>query len=314
MKGPRVTLDQWRTLQAVVDHGSFAQAAEMLHRSQSSVSYTVARMQEQLGIPLLRIEGRKAVLTEAGEMLLRRSRQLVTQASQLEELAHHMEQGWEAEVRLVVDAAYPSARLISALTEFMPKSRGCRVRLREEVLSGVEEVLRDGTADLAITGLDITGYLGVELGRVEFVAVAHANHPLHQLQRKLSVQDLQSQMQVVVRDSGQRQPRDAGWLGAEQRWTVGSLATSAAFVSSGLGFAWLPQHMITRELAEGILKPLPMIQGGIRRPPFYLYTNPDKPLGPATRILIELIKTYDAQSPSTLGRSARIFNTTRDTP
>ncbi|MCO7547011.1 LysR family transcriptional regulator [Stutzerimonas nitrititolerans] len=314
MKGPRVTLDQWRTLQAVVDHGSFAQAAEMLHRSQSSVSYTVARMQEQLGIPLLRIEGRKAVLTDAGEMLLRRSRQLVTQASQLEELAHHMEQGWEAEVRLVVDAAYPNARLIRALTEFMPKSRGCRVRLREEVLSGVEEILKDGTADLAITALDITGYLGAELGTVGFIAVAHANHPLHQLQRKLSVQDLQSQMQVVVRDSGQRQPRDAGWLGAEQRWTVGSLATSVAFVSSGLGFAWLPQHMIERELAECILKPLPLIQGSIRRPQFYLYTNPDKPLGPATRILIELIKTYDTQSPSALGSLAQTSNTTRNTP
>jgi len=298
----------------VVDHGSFAQAAEILHRSQSSVSYTVARMQEQLGIPLLRIEGRKAVLTDAGEMLLRRSRQLVTQASQLEELAHHMEQGWEAEVRLVVDAAYPNARLIRALTEFMPKSRGCRVRLREEVLSGVEEILKDGTADLAITALDITGYLGAELGTVGFIAVAHANHPLHQLQRKLSVQDLQSQMQVVVRDSGQRQPRDAGWLGAEQRWTVGSLATSVAFVSSGLGFAWLPQHMIERELAEGILKPLPLIQGSIRRPQFYLYTNPDKPLGPATRILIELIKTYDTQSPSALGSLAQTSNTTRNTP
>lgn len=114
MKAPRVSLEQWRTLQAVVDNGGFAQAAEALHRSQSSISYTVGRMQEQLGVPLLRIDGRKAVLTEAGNMLLRRSRQLVKQASQLEELAHHMEQGWEAEVRLVVDAAYPTARLVRA--------------------------------------------------------------------------------------------------------------------------------------------------------------------------------------------------------
>ena len=158
VKAPRVTLDQWRTLQAVVDHGGFAQAAEVLHRSQSSVSYTVARMQDQLGVPLLRIDGRKAVLTEAGGVLLRRSRQLVKQASQLEDLAHHMEQGWEAEVRLVVDAAYPNARLVRALTAFMPQSRGCRVRLREEVLSGVEEVLLEGVADLAISSFNIPGY------------------------------------------------------------------------------------------------------------------------------------------------------------
>ena len=75
---------------------------------------------------------------------------------------------------------------------------------------------------------------------------------------------------------------------------MGSLATPVAFVSRGLGFAWLPRHMIGRELAEGLLKPLPLVQGGVRRPLFYLYTNPEKPLGPATRILIDLIKTYDA--------------------
>ncbi|WP_397378372.1 LysR family transcriptional regulator [Pseudomonas sp.] len=294
MKAPRVTLDQWRTLQAVVDHGGFAQAAEVLHRSQSSVSYTVARMQEQLGVPLLRIDGRKAVLTEAGNVLLRRSRQLVKQASQLEDLAHHMEQGWEAEVRLVVDAAYPNARLVRALTAFMPQSRGCRVRLREEVLSGVEEVLKDGSADLAISALNIPGFLGAEMSTVEFMAVAHPDHALHRLQRVVTFQDLGIQMQVVIRDSGRQQPKDVGWLGAEQRWTVGSLATAATFVSSGLGFAWLPRHLIERELADGLLKPLPLDQGARRNPRFYLYSNKDKPLGPATQIMIELIQRFDA--------------------
>lgn len=294
MKAPRVTLDQWRTLQAVVDHGGFAQAADVLHRSQSSVSYTVARMQEQLGVPLLRIDGRKAVLTEAGDVLLRRSRQLVKQASQLEDLAHHMEQGWEAEVRLVVDAAYPNARLVRALTAFMPQSRGCRVRLREEVLSGVEEVIKEGTADLAISALNIPGFLGAEMSTVEFVAVAHPDHPLHRLQRVVTFQDLETQMQVVIRDSGRQQPRDIGWLGAEQRWTVGSLSTAASFVSSGLGFAWLPRHLIERELKDGQLKLLPLEQGGSRNPLFYLYSNKDTPLGPATQILVELIQRFDA--------------------
>ncbi|MBP0941036.1 LysR family transcriptional regulator [Pseudomonas alliivorans] len=293
MKAPRVTLDQWRTLQAVVDHGGFAQAAEALHRSQSSVSYTVARMQDQLGVPLLRIDGRKAVLTDAGGVLLRRSRQLVKQASQLEDLAHHMEQGWEAEVRLVIDAAYPSARLVRALAAFIPQSRGCRVRLREEVLSGVEEVLLEGVADLAISGLSIPGYLGAEMSTVEFVAVAHPEHALHQANRELTFQDLESQLQVVIRDSGRQQPRDVGWLGAEQRWTVSSLATAATFVSSGLGFAWLPRHLIERELKDGVLKVLPLDRGGSRNPSFYLYSSKDKPLGPATQILIDLIRTFD---------------------
>ncbi|SDS78283.1 LysR family transcriptional regulator [Pseudomonas oryzae] len=292
MKAPRVTLDQWRTLQAVVDHGGFAQAAEAMHRSQSSISYTVARMQEQLGVPLLRIDGRKAVLTEAGALLLRRSRQLVKQASQLEELAHHMEQGWEAEVRLVVDAAYPTARVVSALSAFMPQSRGCRVLLREEVLSGVEEALVEGEADLAISGLILPDQLGSDLANVEFVAVAHPDHPLHRLQRELNFQDLETQLQIVTRDSGRRQPRDVGWLGAEQRWTVGSLSTAANFVASGLGFAWLPRHLIEPHLREGSLKPLPLGNGDRREIRFFLYPNKERQMGPATRILSELLRQH----------------------
>jgi DNA-binding transcriptional LysR family regulator len=101
-------------------------------------------------------------------------------------------------------------------------------------------------------------------------------------------------MQVVIRDSGRLQPRDVGWLGAEQRWTVGSLATAATFVSNGLGFAWLPRHLIERELKDGLLKPLPLDQGGSNNPLFYLYSNKDKPLGPATQILVDLIRRFDA--------------------
>ena len=52
-------------------------------------------------------------------------------------------------------------------------------------------------------------------------------------------------------------------------------------------------RLIARELAEGLLKPLPLEQGGTRRPRFCLYSNKDKVLGPATQILIELLKNFD---------------------
>lgn len=289
MKAPRVTLDQWRTLQAVVDHGGYAQAAEALHRSQSSVSYTVARMQEQLGIPLLKIVGRKAELTEAGSVLLRRSRRLLKEAQQLEELAWNMDQGWEAEVQLVVDAAYPTERLARALEAFIPQSKGCRVQLREEVLSGVEEWLNNGTADLAISGLNISGYLPQQLKAVEFVAVAHPDHPLHRLNRSLTHHDLEGHLQVVIRDSGSHQPRNEGWLGAEQRWTVTNMSTSRKLVCQGLGFAWLPRHEIVEQLDQRKLAILPLEQGQHRAANMYLYSNKDRTLGPAARILAQLI-------------------------
>ncbi|HSP01652.1 MAG TPA: LysR family transcriptional regulator [Thioalkalivibrio sp.] len=289
MKAPRVTLEQWRVLQAVVDQGGFSQAARHLHRSQSSVSYAVARLQEQVGIPLLRIEGRKAVLTEAGEVLLRRSRALLRDAGSLEGLAHALSEGWEAEVHLVVDAAFPSDLLMAALVEFMPLSRGTRVQLQEVVLSGAEETLLSGEADLVIGTHVPASHLGDPLMEVQFLAVAHPDHPLHRLERPLTGHDLKDHMQVVVRDSGTLHRTDFGWLDAEHRWTVTSLDTAAAAVGAGLGFGWLPLHRIREALDRGSLKTLPLSTGLQQSASLYLIFRDQDNAGPATRALAQVL-------------------------
>lgn len=289
MRLPHVSLEQWRVLQAVVEYGGYAQAADALHRSQSSISYTLGRLQSQLGIPLLEIQGRKAVLTEAGETLLRRSRQLLQEALSLEDLARHLEQGWEAEIRLVVDAAFPTRLLLNALHEFAPRVRDTRVLVEEVVLSGAAEALEGGLADLVI-GADLSGgYLADVLLEIEFVAVAHPEHPLHRLGRTLGVADLEKETQVVVKDSGQRAPRDIGWLGAEHRWTVSSIDKAATTISSGLGYAWLPRHQISEQLEAGQLQPLRLRSGQTYRTHLYQAYGQQHP-GPACLLLGQLIR------------------------
>src|SRR6201996_3299907 len=114
---PRTAVEQWAVLAAVVDRGGFAQAAAALHRSQSAVSYAVARLQEALGVPLLAIHGRKAVLTGHGETLLRRARPLLQELATLEELAASLQRGWESQLKLVVDVSYPRERLLRIVSE-----------------------------------------------------------------------------------------------------------------------------------------------------------------------------------------------------
>src|SRR5580658_2579334 len=106
MSLPRTSLEQWALLAAVVDRGGFAQAAASLHRSQSAISYGVARLQDALGTALLSIQGRKAVLTPHGETLLRRARPLLQDLSTLEALALSLERGWESQLKLVVDVCF----------------------------------------------------------------------------------------------------------------------------------------------------------------------------------------------------------------
>ena len=85
---PKSTFEQWRIFQAVVDCGGYAQAAEALNKSQSSLNHAVAKLQQSLGLALLEVRGRKAVLTPAGEIFLKRARQLSQQVEELENLAN----------------------------------------------------------------------------------------------------------------------------------------------------------------------------------------------------------------------------------
>ncbi|MGL5500833.1 MAG: helix-turn-helix domain-containing protein, partial [Plesiomonas shigelloides] len=57
---PKTTLEQWRMFQAVVDCGGYAQAADKLNKSQSSLNHAVTKLQDMLGVQLLEVRGRKA--------------------------------------------------------------------------------------------------------------------------------------------------------------------------------------------------------------------------------------------------------------
>lgn len=305
MRLPKSTLEQWSVLKAIVDHGGFAQAADALHRSQSSVSYMVARLQEQLGVQLLAIEGRKAQLTDQGRVLLARATELLERAHRLEQVAVNLSKGWEAEISLAADVAFPTPWLLRALLRFAQQAPETRVQLKEVVLSGADEALITQSADLVIGTKVPAGYLGELLLQVEFMAVAHPQHPLHRLTRELTADDLRNEQQIVVRDSGTVHPRDEGWLGATRRWTVTGLETSMEMVTAGLGFAWLPRHLVQSRIDAGTVKPLPLWAGQRRRLPLYLILAQPEVAGPATRqlaaVLFQIAAEFAPKSISPLG-------------
>src|SRR5471030_2205388 len=101
------TLDAWEILQAVVQLGGFGPAAKKLNRSQSTISYAIGRLQEQLGVRLFEVHGRRALLTEAGRVLLVDVEPHLAGFQQLEERARLMASGEASEVRLSVDSIFP---------------------------------------------------------------------------------------------------------------------------------------------------------------------------------------------------------------
>jgi len=289
-----ITLEQWRALTAVVEAGGYAQAAEVMHKTQSSVSYAVQKLEAVLGVKVFKVEGRKAVLTPTGGLLYRRARYLLDEAGGLEQAAKKLSAGWEAEMRVVVEVIFPTFILLRCLDLLGAESPHTRIEVIESVISGTSDALLQGQADLAIAGSIPQGFLGDPLMQVRFILVAHPDHALHRLGRKLTMRDLRAQRQLVVRETGLRRDTRAS-VEATQRWTVSNMATSIEAARCGYGYAWLPEEKLRDQIAAGTLKPLRLREGGERFAQLYLVFADRDHAGPATLRLAQIIREQVAK-------------------
>jgi DNA-binding transcriptional LysR family regulator len=281
-RAPRITLEQWRALVAVVESGGYAQAAAHLHKSQSTVTYAVQKIEKLLEVKLFEIHGRKAVITEAGEVLHRRARTVLDEAMALERGAAAMAADWQPEIRIAVEIVFPTWLLLECLARFSEERPETRIEVYETVLSGTAEMVAEGRVDFAIGSQGAT--TGDPLISLRFIPVAHPSHPLHQLGRPLTPRDLKRHRRIFIRDTGTVRKSGRADSG-EVHWTVSHKATSIRAVAMGLGFAWLPEDNIRDELAAGTLKALPLKEGSAVLVPLYLvFSDPEFPGRDAERL------------------------------
>lgn len=294
----KTTLEQWRMFKAVVDAGGFNQASARVHKSQSSIHNAVSNLEAALGVKLFEVSGRKVILTEVGNLMLRRGQYLLDEVSRIEDIAKTLGEGVESELRIAVDGAFPQSVVFQALEKVSARYPQVNIDIVDTVLSGTNELIQEGLVDLGLSVFRMKNALNDEICRIEFVAVAHRDHPLHQLNCELTYENLKLYRQIIVRDSAMQTNRDSGWLGAEQRWKVGSLRASLDLIEQGLGFAWLPIPLISKLLNGGTLKKLKLKNGSLRSTSFFLNFKDQDKLGPAAREFIGELRLLTLDMPT----------------
>ena len=267
---PRTTLEQWVVLQTVIEQGSFAKAATVLNRSQSSVSYALSSLQTRLSLPLLEISGRKATLTEQGRALLTQAAPLISAFLQLEHRAAGLKGGTRTELSLVVDSVFPKNRLFRALKNFQSQFPDTRVHLTEILRGESIEQLNERSADLYITTLTPENAIhGGFLLDVDFVPVAKTDHPLMSLPGPLTAEDLARFPLISVADrhsaSGEN-PRS----GTMASWTFTTVGAAIEAITVGVGYGWLPLESVENTLKSGLLSRLALSARTVRQTALYM--------------------------------------------
>lgn len=288
MYRPKSTVEQWRIFQAVVDQGGYAQAAEVLNKSQSSLNHAVAKLQQGLGVALLEVKGRKAYLTPEGEVFLRRSRKLTQGIKELESLADILASGWEPILRLVVEASLPRQPLYQALADFSGRSRGCRIHLLEAQPAGCKAVVAKQAADMVFASRAFGGVTSLALTTTVYMPVCAPSHPLATFE-EVSTHELETELELVLAEGSEP---EAGWEGTTQPWVINHLHDTLSLLRRGVGFAWLPQDVVTPLIEAGSLTQLPMASQILRKRFTHLILPRTTPLGPAASLLLTLIRHH----------------------
>ncbi|EKZ5284291.1 LysR family transcriptional regulator [Klebsiella aerogenes] len=282
----KTTLEQWALLEKVIELGSFAKAAEETNRSQSSVSYNLALLQERLGVALLAPSGRRAVLTPAGELLLNQVKPLLKAFSWVETHAATLRNGARTRLDLVVDSIFPRQRLFAILRQFQQRYPETQVRLTE-VLENIDEAsAARSEADVMVLTRrqDITGR-GEWLMNIDFIAVAHRDHPLSQSEEPLDDNALAPWPLIRIAD------RSGDASSTRDAWTFSTIDAAIDAVLYQVGFGWLPEERIRAHLEQGVLKALPLSHGARRATPLHLIVKRDlAPLDEQVTTLLDLFR------------------------
>ena len=252
------TIDQLATLDAIERTGTFAAAARELHKVPSAVSYLVRELESSLGLALFDRSRRRAELTAEGREILRLGRALLEQGSELQRRAMHLREGWEPELRVIVDGALPMAQLTRCLRRFADPEIATRLRVEVEYQEGVVDSFDNSDADLALClGFrgdgDERGYDCVPLRPLRLLLVAAPEHPLA---RGAVNKDRKARhAELVVRDSSPRfSTRSKGsWEGQQNVVFLSDFHSKRAALLDAAGYGWIPEHFIEEDLRSGAL-------------------------------------------------------------
>lgn len=282
------TLEQWLTLKEVARCGSVQAAAHSLSKSHTTVLYAVKKLETQLGVSLVTLEGRKTVLTDQAEILLRRAVPMIEQARDLEVLSSHMSQGMESEITIAVDHLCDRGWLYGPLEAFLSQNRMTSVQIRETSLSASTQAVTEQWADIAIVPLPVENHLAEAFANVRMYPVLAKTHPLA-TQATVSQEDLLGVTQIVTRDLGDdKHAQNVGWLKAQRRITVDNFDQAWDAVVSGLGFCRMPDHRLAKYDVGKITK-LPLTGGECYQVPLHLVAPKGSRTGLAARQLYDLL-------------------------
>ena len=290
-----ITLEALQVLDAIERRGSFAAAAEELNKATSALSYTVQKLEEQLGVTLFQRSGRRSVLTQSGRLVLEEGRKILAATAFLTDQVRELETGWEPRLRIGLESIAERELFFHALATLLQDQPYLELDVQECVMNGAWEALETDAVDLLVGAPSPVpqrrGIRAIALPPAGMMLVAAADHPAAELSKDPDslTQRLSYFRRVVTHDTAQRQVvRTEGLRLGRQVIYVQTIDQKLQAILSGIGVSHLPAHIAQPLIEEGRLVHLqgkePTTENG-RRNIAWKISNKGRALKQLTEIL-----------------------------
>ncbi|MFN3884892.1 MAG: LysR family transcriptional regulator [Rhodocyclaceae bacterium] len=288
-----VTLRQLRVFESVARHLSFSRAAEELHLTQPAVSMQVKQLEEQAGLPLTEMIGKKVYLTQAGEELARHARRIAQQLREAEEALDALKgvKGGRLSLGVISTAKYFAPRL---LAEYRRRQPGIEIDFWVSNRETIVRLLADNEIDLAIMGQPPQEFATIAATFADhpLVIIAAPEHPLA-TRKKIAPAQLEAET-FIIREPGsgtraamERFFTDNGFRPRQMMEMVGNETVKQA-VMAGLGLAFISAHTVALECEVGRLVELPVTGTPVMRRWFVVH-RAEKALPPVAESFREFL-------------------------
>jgi DNA-binding transcriptional LysR family regulator len=233
-------LELLRSFVSVVDSGGFTRAGERVHRTQSTVSQQIKRLEDDVGQPLLNRTAKDVTPTEAGERLLSYARRLLSLAEEARDVMARP--GHEGAVRLGIPEDFAAYRLAKLLATFSRARPGLRLDVRADQSMYLRRDLERVELDLALLKRDAGEKGGIAVWPERVHWVTSKTHPIDSAAIR-SVPLIGFPAGCLYRARAIHAIESAGrpW---HMAYTSSSLAGIQAAVAAGLGLSILSDMAI----------------------------------------------------------------------
>jgi len=232
-------LELLRSFVAVVDAGGFTRASERVHRTQSTVSQQIKRLEDDFGHLLLHRNGKTATPTEHGERLLSYARRILSLAEEARDVLARP--STEGAVRLGIPEDFAAYRLTKLLARFARSRPGVRLDVRADQSIYLRRDLERGDIDLALLKRDAGEKGGIAVWPERVHWVTSRTNPVDTKLSSVPLIFFPSGCLYRTRAIHAVEAAGRTW---HMAYTSSSLSGIQAAVAAGLGLSILPQIAI----------------------------------------------------------------------